>query len=103
MLRSFQGQWWLVLDDEVVWVHSELSDREWRSIRESVSVTADVGDLEQGRLGERTFWQLDYDLGASRRTRVDLTMSKDPAQFAGWAIKASSNATPASPVASRLI
>ncbi|MYD97198.1 MAG: hypothetical protein F4X98_07405 [Gammaproteobacteria bacterium] len=42
--RSFQGQWWLALDDEVVWVHSGLDEREWQSIRESVGVAnEDVG------------------------------------------------------------
>ena len=34
--RGFRGQWWLVLDDDVVRFHSELNDREWQSIREFV-------------------------------------------------------------------
>ena len=41
--RGFRGQWWLVLDDEVVRFHSELNEDEWRSIREFVG--AATGDL----------------------------------------------------------
>ena len=71
---NFGGQWWLALDDEVVRLHSALSEWEWRSIRESVRCRQRRRrGLEQGHLGERTHWQLDDYLGTSRRTRVELT------------------------------
>lgn len=40
--RELQAQWWLILEDEVVLVHSGLHDGEWQSIRESVAAIDDI-------------------------------------------------------------
>ena len=42
---NFGGQWWLALDDEVVRLHSALSEWEWRAIRESVGAANEDAEV----------------------------------------------------------